>query len=185
MGYSSDRDLVDLVHEERLLHEVPRRIVDEVGDRARAGAARRTPVARLPAAYRGDFASWIEDRARLPRTLRDAWRRGEVEELSGILWVEIENPDDVAIFVEEDTRPHLIRAKHTRIVRRKDGTSYVAPGYLRFPAGPTFRYAKEVWHPGTQGLHMLRDTMAEVEVLWPRWAERILDEVIREINAGR
>ncbi len=55
---------------------------------------------------------------------------------------------------------------------------------LRYPMGPSFHYNVEVWHPGTQGVHMMRDTEAEMEVQWEEIAAPILDRKEAEFSDG-
>jgi hypothetical protein len=89
--------------------------------------------------------------------------------------VEIENLNEpICLFVEETTKPHLIRA-HVR----PDGKQ----GSLRYPMGPSFHYNVEVWHPGTQGIHMMRDTLAEIQISWDAIADGVLERRIEEWNA--
>jgi HK97 gp10 family phage protein len=47
------------------------------------------------------------------------------------------------LFVEEDTKPHIIRPKRIN-------------GRLRFQVDGKWVFAKEVHHPGTKGQHMIR-----------------------------
>lgn len=49
------------------------------------------------------------------------------------------------IFVEKDTKPHIIRPKQRKA--------------LRFPTGEGFAFASEVQHPGTTGTHFLENAM--------------------------
>jgi hypothetical protein len=171
MGYTATGKLRNLFPSQEWVDEVAHDTVDEVGTRIRDGAAKRTPVARLPEAYKGDFASWITDRGgRTPRTLRDKWVKGDVLRMDTTTSVTIENLDPICVFVEETTRPHLIRANVAKS--------------LRFPAGPSFHYAKEVWHPGTQGVHMMRDTLSEMASLWATIGEQVLERKIADFNAG-
>lgn len=178
MGYREDEgDLADLFPE-KFVDDAGEAMTDAVGDRFRDGVARRTPVARLPEAYKGEFEEWILDRGgRKPRTMRDSWRRSRVFRTEeGTLRVEIFSSEPVidaegrqkVDFVEEDTKPHLIRAKNAK--------------RLRYPMGPIFRYDVEVWHPGTQGVHMMRDTEAEIEVVWESIAQPVLDQKEREYS---
>lgn len=161
MGYVADGSLADLWPED-FVDRVGRDIVANVQDAFFDAVVRRTPIAQIPEAYRGDFAAWEEDRGgRLPGTLREAWEKGEVEETARGFSADVFNLDPVAINVEHDTQPHLIAAKKARV--------------LRFPAGPVFRYRPYVWHPGTQGKHMLRDTEAEVSARWAEIGQRTLD----------
>jgi len=177
MGYTADGKLEDLFPK-RFIPETSEKIADRVGDRWRDRVAMRTPVARLPAAYHGDFEEWIADRGgRKPRTMRDAWRRTEVIRIgANRIRVEVYNIDPRVIFVEEDTQPHRIRAKV-----RPGPPPY--QGSLRFPQGSQFRFAVEVQHPGTQGVHMQRDTTAEMEVMWLEIGEEVLEEQVAKYNA--
>lgn len=168
MGYTADGSLEDLFSE-HFVSDAAEAMVDEVGTRLRGRVAMKTPVARLPEAYHGDFIEWIKDRGgRPPRTMRDSWRRTRVTREGDLLTVEVysDEPMDSAgrqkvDLVEEDTRPHLIRARNAKS--------------LRYPQGPVFRYNVEVWHPGTQGVHMMRDSEAEIEVEWEAMAAPILE----------
>lgn len=171
MGLELDRSFASL-YDESFVGDVAREIVDQVGTRMLERVKDRTPVADLPAAYHGAYASWIEDRSgRKPGTLRERWRRTPVQGSSGGGWkVVVFNPDPITIMVEQSTRPHLIRA-HMRT--REDGSTY--QGLLRYPNGPVFHYNVEVWHPGTQGQHMMRNTLAEIEATWPATGDRVLD----------
>lgn len=171
MGYDQNRSFASL-YDESYAHDVAYEIADQVGQRMLERAQDRTPTADLPLAYHGDYASWIEDRGgRKPGTLRERWRRTPVQGSSGSgLKVVVFNPDPVARLVEWNTRPHMIRAK---LRTRDDGSVY--QGLLRYPKGPVFHYNVEVWHPGTQGQHMMRDTLAEIEVTWPLIGERVID----------
>jgi hypothetical protein len=175
MGYTADGKLEHLFPE-RFITETGKEITDEVGTRWRAGVAKRTPVARLPSAYKGGFEEWILDRGgRKPRTMRDSWEKTAVIAVDDGHRVEIFSSEPIdargfqkADFVEDDTKPHLIRAKHAKA--------------LRYPMGPSFRYNVEVWHPGTQGVHMMRDTEAEMEVVWVEIAQTVLDRKEREYS---
>jgi hypothetical protein len=185
MGYRSDGDLAGLFPE-RFVHETSEQIADAVGDRFRDRVAKRTPVARLPKAYRGDFEEWIRDRGgRTPRTMRDSWTRSAVVQTDASSFrVEVfsdEPPDEhgwqKVSYVEEDTKPHLIRAKV-----RPGPPPY--QGSLRFPHGASFAFRIQVTHPGTQGVHMMRDTAAEMEVMWMEIGEAVLERRAQEFNAG-
>lgn len=171
MGFERDRSFASL-YDESFAHDVAYEIVDAVGDDLLRNVKHHTPTADLPAAYHGDYAAWIEDRGgRKPGTLRERWRRTKVQGGAGYgLKVVVFNPDPVARLVEWNTRPHLIKAK---MRTRDDGGTY--QGLLRYPNGPVFKYNVEVWHPGTQGQHMMRNSLAEIEATWSRTGERILD----------
>jgi hypothetical protein len=163
MGYEADGDLESLFPE-TFVEEVERRVPEEVGDDMLRGVKARTPVARIPAAYGGNVPAWIADRdGRKPGTLRDSWELSPVLLAGDVATVAVESEDPVAVHVEESTRPHLIRARSV--------------GALRFPSGGDFVYRRVVHHPGTQGQHMLRDTMAEIEVTWQATANRVIEEI--------
>ncbi len=75
------------------------------------------------------------------------------------------NLSPVAIYVEEDTRPHVIRPKP---LGRRSFTNPDRPGALRWfqgaaggGAGPAnLHFAAEVHHPGTKGQHIIRDAVS-------------------------
>lgn len=179
MGYNSQGTLADDLFPAEFVPDTAKAITERVGEAWRDKVARRTPTARVPEAYHADFEDWIIDRGgRLPRTMRDSWRVTDVTRAGNEVYrVEVfsaEKPIDaegrqIVDFVEDDTRPHLIRAKRAKA--------------LRFPAGPVFRYAKEVWHPGTQGVHMLRDSEAEIDLTWGEIAAPIVQAKEDEWNA--
>lgn len=179
MGYKQEGTLADDLFPAEFVPDTGKAITEEVGKRLRDKVAVRTPTARVPEAYKTDFAEWIADRGgRLPRTMRDSWTTTKVtREGSDIYRVEVfstEKPIDaegrqIVDFVEEDTRPHLIRAKNAK--------------RLRFPAGPVFRYAVEVFHPGTQGVHMMRDGEADIDISWEQIAQPIVQAKEDEFNA--
>lgn len=53
-----------------------------------------------------------------------------------------------AVFIEEGTRPHIIRPRVARV--------------LAFDVGGRRVFAKVVHHPGTQGHHVIRDTLLRI-----------------------
>lgn len=189
MGYRADGKLENLFPS-RFIDEVSREIVEKVGERFRDRVAKRTPVARLPSAYKGDFEEWIKDRhGRTPRTARDSWRTTDVQTEDGMLRVEIfsdEPPDEhgwqVVDYLEEDTRPHLIRAKPRIRINQRTGHIEAYQGSLRFPYGASFAYRVQVEHPGTQGLHLVRDTAAELETMWIEIGEEVLERKAAEFS---
>lgn len=161
MGYVADASLADLFPAD-FVDVVGRDIATNVQDALLDSAERRTPVAQLPEAYHGDFPAWEEDRGgRLPGTLKEAWVALPIEEVGGVLSAPVENTDPIASHVEHDTQPHVIFAKKARV--------------LRFPSGPIFRYREWVFHPGTQGQHMMRDAEADVSARWQEIGTRVID----------
>lgn len=161
MGYDADGSLADLWPED-FVDRVGIDIAANVQDVWMDGVVRRTPIAQIPQAYHGDFEAWEEDRGgRPPGTLRERWEAGQIEKTKDGYRFTVTNLDPIASFVEHDTQPHLIGVKKARV--------------LRFPAGPVFRYRPFVWHPGTQGKHMSRDTEAEVDARYGEIAQRTID----------
>lgn len=179
MGYKQEGTLAGDLFPAKFVPDTGKAITEEVGKRFRAQVALRTPTARPPEAYHGDFEDWILDRGgRVPRTMRDSWTTTKVtREADDLYRVEVfstEKPIDaegrqIVDFVEEDTRPHKIAAKKAK--------------RLRFPVGPVFRYAIEVWHPGTQGVHMVRDAEALIDISWEQIGQRIVQGKEDEFNA--
>lgn len=189
MPYTADGTLEhDLFPGVEFIEETGKAMVDAVIDRWRDKVAFRTPVARLPEAYKGDFEAWIQDRGfRTPRTMRDSWRRTTVfkDDVGHTAEVYSDEPIDIkgrqkVDLVEDDTRPHLIRAKPKIRINQRTGEVIGYQGSLRFPMGAHFMYRVEVHHPGTQGVHMMRDTELEIDVLWEEIAGPILTEKERE-----
>ena len=177
MGYRADGSLAELFPD--LVDEVASEGVKRVGELLHENVVRRTPVARMPLAYDADRraggkAGWIKDRkGRLPGTARKSWETSSVEHLpDGTYRVVEESKDPVMPMLEYDTRPHLIRARKA--------------GALRFPWGLRFIFRQQVQHPGTQGVHMMRDSLAEVEGAWRPIVQAVLDEAaLKEQRAPR
>jgi hypothetical protein len=106
---------------------------------------------------------------------------------SPALTAEFENWDPIARFVEDDTRPHIIRPRldrapasviATRKPRRMGDDPQAALTWLT--VGGRRVFAREVKHPGTTGHHMVLRAAARmdvemVHVLHPaleRWRKR-------------
>ncbi len=64
---------------------------------------------------------------------------------SGDMSITVTAGEPYALFVEEDTKPHIIRPKHRKV--------------LRWATGGGFAFAKEVHHPGTTGTHFLQNAL--------------------------
>jgi hypothetical protein len=168
MSYTQEGSLQDLYADD-LVDRASRRMARAVGGELVGDVADRTPVARIPEAYGGDHDSWVEDRGgRRPGTAKRSWSATEpVEVRDGVLRVVVDSDDyPVIIWIEHDTKPHLIRPISARS--------------LRFPDGPSFRYADYAKHPGTTGKHMMRDALAELETAWRRPAELALERIFAE-----
>lgn len=161
MGYDADGSLADLWPPD-FVDRVGEDIAANVQDAMLSDVKRLTPVAKIPQAYHGDYPAWEEDRGgRPPGTLKEAWVALPIERTPEGFSAAVENPDPIASHVEHDTQPHMIFVKKARA--------------LRFPVGPTFRYAEYVWHPGTQGQHMMRDAEIGIEARWLGIAEKTID----------
>lgn len=84
------------------------------------------------------------------------------------------NASPIAIYVEDDTEPHIIKPTPPG---RSSFTNPNKPGALKWFAGAkgggagpaNLRFATEVHHPGTTGQHIVRDAVRE--------AGRLLDHV--------
>lgn len=166
MGYRGGL-LADLAPSlDRGIDRFASRTVEKVGEELRTRVRRRTPVAKMHAAERasyGSSAAWIAARGRVPGTLKESWKVGEVEvyfSASGERRrVSVYSLDPIAPHVEWDTMPHLIAPK-------KPG------GVLTIPTKGGMAFATLVHHPGTRGVHMMATALAEVALEWRRIAER-------------
>jgi hypothetical protein len=142
-------------------------------------------------------------KGRKPGTLRSRWRlRDDLE--PGMkrgypsLTAYYENWDPVAPFVENDTRPHIIRprldrAPATTIATRKPRRMGDDPqARLRFVIGGRVVYAREVKHPGTTGHHMVlkasaRATVEFEHLMLPaarRWARKAQEHAKAHLPKG-
>lgn len=167
MGYRGG-ELADLAGPlERGVRGFARRTTEKVGEDLRKRVRRHTPVAKMDASIRASYDSmghWISARAgRVPGTLKESWQVGEVEvvvEGSGERFrIPVYTLDQVAPYVEWETRPHLI-------VPRKPG------GVLTIPTRTGMVFATLVHHPGTRGAHMMATAIQEVAIEWQRIADR-------------
>lgn len=172
------------------------RLTKRVGDDITQEVTQRTPISQPPPGI--SEAEWAAHRGRAPGTLKASWYTGDLEHRKTATGVEgraIESMtnDPVAPHVEYPTRPHLIRPSLTRAPAtvlasgnpRKSGADPAAR--LRFiNRFGRVVYAQEVWHPGTQGTHMMRDALTEVDSTWVErhgheelgvWAKETVDLV--------
>ena len=108
-------------------------------------------------------------RASIRRTIRGEWHQVVSAGTSGA-------STGYAEYVEDGTRPHIIRAKNVR--------------YLRFVQDGVVRFATQVHHPGTPGTpitgrpthykrHFMADAQSEAEEMIPRFAEASLGRLFR------
>jgi hypothetical protein len=174
MGYSANaalEDLFDVGPAERAAQRMTKRSGEALTD----GAARRTPVAAVPAGLTPD--QFAGGRGRAPGTMKKSWRTGSVEESRNLageerFGIDSYTEDPQAPHVEYPTRPHIIRPSPARAPAsvahtgkpRRLGTDPAAR--LRYWVGGREVFAAEVHHPGTQGVHMMRDSLTEVEATW-------------------
>lgn len=177
MGYTANRTIQSLYPSEPLERAV-RRIAEGTGELLHDGAVRRTPVAEVPEGHTmGKFVS--RRKGRKPGTLKRAWRTGPVGQTvtpSGVARFIVEefNDDEVWPHVEYDTRPHTIPTGGAAAGKT---LVWLAPGGIT-------RMARSVRHPGTTGVHMTREAIAEAEVTWERRVgEPELDRWAREMEA--
>jgi hypothetical protein len=141
------------------------RIVDRTGETLTVEVAKKTPVAEPPkgAVRLGEVDEWLRSRGREPGTLKKSWRTSETEREGPQHWsVESYTEDPVAPHVEWDTSPHVIAPRNAMALRFWD------------EVGRVFR--QSVFHPGTRGQHMMRDSLAELDTDWRRIGE---EEVLR------
>lgn len=186
MPYTQDKPLATLFDRGPTVR-ASRRITGRVGSRITERAAELTPVAEVPAGMTpSQFAG---SRGRAPGTMKRSWRTGHVEEAGEHFGVDSYTEDPEAPHVEWPTRPHIIRPRADRAAAsviatgkpRRAGTDPAAR--LRYFSGGHERFAAEVHHPGTQGVHMMRDSLTEAEA---DWADSIgqeeLDVWVREME---
>jgi hypothetical protein len=184
--YSANADLQDLFAPEPLERSITR-VTERVGERLTETVRRNTPVAVAPPGL--SPTQFAGGRGRAPGTLKNSWQTSDVEHrrtAAGTPGRAIESYtlDPIAPHVEYPTRPHLIRPSKDRRAasvlatskrQRAGGDPQAA---LRFVnAHGRVVFANEVHHPGTQGTHMMRDALAEVDATWAETVGR--DELER------
>lgn len=175
MGYSATADLKDMF-DPGPLERSARRIADRAGEALKDGARRRTPVSKAPPGV--GQTRFSAQRGRVPGTMKESWYTTGVDvsvSATGLKRYSKDalTDDPIAPHVEWPTRPHVIRPRPDRAPasvvetgkpRRLGGDPLAR---LRFVnAQGRVVYAAEVNHPGTQGVHMLRDSLAEVDATW-------------------
>lgn len=129
-------------------------------------AVEATPVNENPFSSPGRAPGTLRKRWRLRPDLIPGSRRG-----SPSLTAEFENWDPIAPFVENDTRPHIIRPRldrapasviATKTPRRMGDDPQAALTWLT--VGGRRVFAREVKHPGTTGAHMTLKAAARMDV---------------------
>jgi hypothetical protein len=171
VGYTANVPL-DALFDKGPMVKTVTRITGRVGDLLTDTVKRKTPVADLPPGVTPEM------RGRVPGTLKESWYTSDVERIPSRTGgearaVESLTDDPVAPHVEYPTRPHLIRPRLDRAPasvtatgkpRRMGGDPQAALRFIN--AFGQVVYAHEIWHPGTQGTHMMRDALAEIEGTW-------------------
>lgn len=182
MGYTQVGDLAAMFAVEpweRCAERITRRCGDRLLELARA----YTPIAVVDPEEQ--FA-----RGRVPGTLKEKWRSGEVALLgTGHLEVVVENNDPIARYVEYPTKPHTIRPKADRQAasvietRKPRGTVQDGRAHLRFKVDGRVVYAREVHHPGTHGAFMLTRALATLATEWPSIAREEIARTASEVGS--
>lgn len=100
----------------------------------------------------GQAAAYAAEHARRTSKFKD--RTGELRKeigrgVRGPWAVFVRASAKHALFVEEDTKPHIIRARRAKM--------------LRFVQNGRVRFARSVRHPGTKGTHFMRDARDAAE----------------------
>lgn len=186
MGYSANADLQDLFDSTPMIRSIDR-MTERGGELLLDEVVARTPIAKPPPGV--SPTRFMGSRGRAPGTLRGSWRKGDVERTRGPAGqegraIDVYTDDPIAPHVEWDTQPHVIRPRPDRAAAsvvatgkpRRPGTDPMASLAWIGPGGVT-RFAREVHHPGTKGVHMMRDAVAEVQGTWDDRFGR--DEVTR------
>jgi hypothetical protein len=153
MGYNADGKLENFGRPELLL-EAQRRTVERVVEILHERTREHTPIAKPPPNV--NLEEWMKSRhGRLPGTLKESWKVGELEVLENgsLMRMDVYTNDEIAPYVEYPTMPHIIMPR--------------AGGMLRFwdQFGHTV-YATIVHHTGTKGTFMLTTALGEIAALW-------------------
>lgn len=172
MGYSQRGSLVEMFHEEPMV-AAQKRTVRRVGDDLRRRVRAKTPIAKPPAA--NVAAEWAEARKRVPGTLHESWKVGEVTVVDGgrLVSIDVYTEDPVAPHVEWDTQPHLI-VPHAAGLKGRGGLLR----YWDAEGGTVF--ARIVHHPGTRGVHMMATALVEIAASWQEIGKDEMERWSRE-----
>jgi hypothetical protein len=166
---------------------VAQRITKRVGKRITDEAAHLTPVAVIPAGM--SLTQFEGSRGRTPGRMKRGWKTGSVEEQGDHFGIDSYTEDPEAPHVEWDTHPHVIRPSPKRLAAsviatgkpRRSGTDPQAA--LRYWSGGHPTFAREVHHPGTRGVHMMRDALTLAEATWLEHEGRLeLDVWVRDMQ---
>lgn len=168
MPFVSSRPLADMLDEDAP-GRAARRITDAGGDRLKLNTRRNTPIDTSP----------FRDKPGRPRgALRASIHRSRIERYvssrgSGFR-VRVLTEDPAGPHVEWPTRPHWITP-------RRPG------GALRWrdQESGDVRFAKRVWHPGTNGVHMFALGAAKTEAQLGEIAAPALALFRRELSPPR
>lgn len=173
MGYTANRTIQSL-YDPAPLERAVDRLARAVGEDLTEEVRRRTPVAEPPPGWTP--AEYAAHRQRSPGTMKASWRTGQVRPRRGEggtegVSVESYTDDLAAVFVEYGTKPRRIKAKGKLMAVPKPGGG--------------IEYRRVVDHPGTEGVHMMRDALAEVNATWAeRHGRREMERWARE-QSGR
>lgn len=176
MGYTANAPL-EALFAVAPAERAARRMTERTGEHLTDEVAERSPVAEPPggAVDLGEVDEWLRSRKREPGSLKKSWRTGPVEVVlsprftSGTVdrySIESYTEDPVAPHVEWDTSPHPIVAVNAPVLRFWD------------QVGKVFR--RSVFHPGTRGQHMMRDSLVVLEVDWRTIGEEEVARWARE-----
>lgn len=201
MPYSANANLEDLFEVEPV-RAAARRMAEGGRDLLHDRAVQRTPVATPEPGHSPE--QFLEGRGfRPPGKMRASWKTEPVAEFKNAsgddrFGATVHNTDPQAPHVEWPTRPHIIRPRLDRMMA--DGSSNASNAHTREPrglrqhgtarlkvpmAGGGFAFPKEVHHPGTQGVHMMRNAIADVSAQWvPVVGDDELKRWVREQKGG-
>lgn len=158
-------DLSDFFHEKALV-PFAHKAVDDVTASLEKQAVENTPVAVLSP------GETVAERGRAPGTMKRRWKRGRLRRRAPDHWSrEVFNDDPRSVYVEYDTKPHIIKPRPETIARqqaaRRGSGEDVAAAFggvlrIRNSAGQVI-FPPEVHHPGTRGQYMMRRAAIETQ----------------------
>lgn len=110
----------------------------------------------------------------------------EMETADGLVSVAVGTDDDIFRYVDEGTRPHIIRAKPGGILAFQSGyNAKTQPGSLTSKAGGAFGpfvFAQEVRHPGTRARGFTAEITRRTERTAPQMIEREIDKALTRLG---
>lgn len=184
MGYKASAPLRSLFPSEPW-EDAVRRACERWADFVQKRAAEYSPVAKAPEGQ--GSSAFSAQRGRPPGTLKASWVSEPVVRVGDSFRTAAGSTDPLAVYVEHDVRPHVIRPRADRggasvlATGKPRGTVGEGNAHLRFYVGGHAVYAREVHHPGSRGQHMLlRACQDSIEAL-----DRFLREEIERAVEGR